>query len=445
MEGGEIMSNSLNKTLYINDIALSDYNIYCSSDTYLNAPQIDYTEYQIPARTGTLIQYNKRLNNVVRNFSCICRKDDAKDAIDELKKLLYMNTGYVKLASDYEPNFYQYGYFAEDLQIQYIINEDVAIFDLIFSCNPKKFIDTINNYFLSKSYLREVNVVNAYSDYRLKKMIDSQYNIYGYNRYSFFTRKSLGSINPNTNFQISSIYYKGNRNNEQRTLDCSNGILCFKDSNGNNIKYYYFDSIPFTVTSPAFESNAYIYTPFNFELLENAGILNRTLRIYINEDNVLVGDFADIPIELFDDVYKLRMDMSISNLSKPAYIADFSYSENAGYFFSNKFIICFDYVSFANDDEFKNSIAGLIENDSSNELHLYFDIEQQFAYASTLPESDIKIPFNKYITIYKLPMNKALNYKSLIFASYDGFVILDEDYLKINTESIEIYYQGWKL
>lgn len=129
----------MNKTLYINDTALSDYGIYCSSDTYLNAPSIDYSEYMIPARTGNIIQDNKRLNNVIRVFSCFCKKETVNDSIDDLKKLIYSNRGNLKIASDYEPNIYQYGYFHEEMVIRPIIHEDVAIFELNFNCNPKKY------------------------------------------------------------------------------------------------------------------------------------------------------------------------------------------------------------------------------------------------------------------------------------------------------------------
>ena len=149
---------SMNKTLYINDIALSDYGIYCSSDTYLNAPSIDYSEYQIPARTGTLIQYNKRLNNVLRVFSCICRKETYKQSIDDLKKLIYSNVGYVKLESDYESDVYQYGYYADELNFEIVEHEEVVMFELTFSCNPMKYFKDTATY---EFHHLETEVVSA--------------------------------------------------------------------------------------------------------------------------------------------------------------------------------------------------------------------------------------------------------------------------------------------
>ena len=58
------------KNLYINNTNIGTYGIYISSDTILNSPQIDYKEYSVPGRTGNIIQYNNRLDNVVRKFTC---------------------------------------------------------------------------------------------------------------------------------------------------------------------------------------------------------------------------------------------------------------------------------------------------------------------------------------------------------------------------------------
>ena len=123
----------------INGTSLSSFGIYLTSDTYLNSPAIDYTEYNVPARNGNIILDNKRLGNVVRKFSCYV-KDSPETAITSLKKLIYANRGYVKLESDYDSLTYQMGYLAQDIEFSPFQKGSVLTvnFDLYFSCMPQK-------------------------------------------------------------------------------------------------------------------------------------------------------------------------------------------------------------------------------------------------------------------------------------------------------------------
>ena len=153
------------KNLYLTDTSLGTYGIYISSDTYLDAPQIDYVEYQVPGRTGNAILDRNRLNNVIRRFDCYIPEGTNIDTtLDSLKKLLYLNRGYVKLSSDYEPSRYQYGYLAQELNVK-PFNLKTAEFSLYFSCVPKKYSTAnsahdathaeVNNYLTS--YFRNDN------------------------------------------------------------------------------------------------------------------------------------------------------------------------------------------------------------------------------------------------------------------------------------------------
>ena len=128
------------KQLYINGIGTGDYGIYISSDSYLNAPAPDYEAYQVPGRSGDLLQWNKRLNNIARKFTCYI-PDDAQANFDEFKRMLYTNTGYLEISSDYEPDTYQRGYLADEIEAEPFLKDDVLriTFDLIFSCEPQKY------------------------------------------------------------------------------------------------------------------------------------------------------------------------------------------------------------------------------------------------------------------------------------------------------------------
>lgn len=131
------------KQLYINGTPTGDFGIYISSDTYLSAPAIDYTAHQVPGRSGDLLQYNKRLNNIVRKFDCYIPRDVVAN-FEDFKKLLYSNIGYVTLTSDYDPDTFQRGYLAEELEaVPFQTGENLtAQFTLYFSCQPQKYFKT---------------------------------------------------------------------------------------------------------------------------------------------------------------------------------------------------------------------------------------------------------------------------------------------------------------
>lgn len=138
------------KNLYINDTNIGSYGIYISSDTILDSPQIDYTEYEIPARNGNVIQYNNRLKNMVRKFTCyIPSMENVNTALKNLKYILYRNPGYLKIASDYESGLYQYGYLAQEIKVNPFDEYKIATFDLYFSCQPYKYFTNDDLYSFS--------------------------------------------------------------------------------------------------------------------------------------------------------------------------------------------------------------------------------------------------------------------------------------------------------
>lgn len=131
------------KTLSINDVDLSTFGIFLQSETYLSAPSFDYVEYAVPARDGNLLSYNKRMNNIIRRFDCLI-KDNVQSGMDALKNLIYSNAGYLKLATSYEPDVYQEGYLAQEIEVTPFMKDSAlsAQFSLYFSCKPQKYFNT---------------------------------------------------------------------------------------------------------------------------------------------------------------------------------------------------------------------------------------------------------------------------------------------------------------
>lgn len=135
------------KQLYINGVGTGTYGIYISSDTYLNAPAPDLVAHPVPGRSGDLVQWNKRLNNVVRKFDCYI-PDTVQVNFDGFKKMLYSNIGYVEITSDYESDTYQMGYLAEEIAAEPFLKDGLlrASFSLYFSCKPQKYFKSTSTY-----------------------------------------------------------------------------------------------------------------------------------------------------------------------------------------------------------------------------------------------------------------------------------------------------------
>ena len=128
------------KQLYINGTGTGTFGIYIASDTYLNAPAPDYTAHQVPGRSGDLVQWNKRLENIIRKFECFIPNQAAAN-YDDFKKLLYSQIGYIEITSDYDPDTYQRGYLAQEIEAEpFRTDNNLNItFELYFSCEPQKY------------------------------------------------------------------------------------------------------------------------------------------------------------------------------------------------------------------------------------------------------------------------------------------------------------------
>lgn len=153
------------KQLYINGVGTGQFDIYISSDTFLNSPEIAYEAYEVPALDGSLLKYDKRLNNVIRRFDCFC-KSNVNVNIAQLKKLLYSNRGYMRIESDYDPNYYQMGYLAEGIEFTPFDASGAyeVQFSLYFSCKPTKLYKTTTPFTTTAIKYGQISAIYSRND-----------------------------------------------------------------------------------------------------------------------------------------------------------------------------------------------------------------------------------------------------------------------------------------
>ena len=270
----------MKKNLYINDINIGDYGIYISSDTYLNGPMIDYTEFQAPARDGNLILDNKRLNNVIRKFDCYIPDNyDLEGGLNKLKKLIYSLRGYFKIVSDYDPDVYQYGYFAEELNVEPFTTKS-AHFSLYFSCLPQRWIVENNDIVIGDVLMPfYANGYVSNNDPLLMQVLAKAKNNYNV-PYGWLLEMFDGGVvfDPNTtyNFQSSSSLNK-------------EYILCLRCVKGYDVWYEYVNEISdynldFTYKTPNINVSAmelYVLMPISD--------INVDIEVVVNGDYELVN------------------------------------------------------------------------------------------------------------------------------------------------------------
>jgi hypothetical protein len=132
----------------------SAWGIYVSSDTFLSSPSFDYNEYSVPAKNGSLISYNKRMNNIIRRFDCYINAS-VDSNLSALKKYVYTHPGYLYIKSDYDTECYMLGYLAQEMEVT-PFNRDgnySAQFSLYFSCRPQKIKDDSGTESITALYL----------------------------------------------------------------------------------------------------------------------------------------------------------------------------------------------------------------------------------------------------------------------------------------------------
>lgn len=384
---------TLGKTESLNpdEFFSSEFNgIYVSSDTYLNSPSFDYKEYQIPSRTGNVIQYNNRLNNVIRKLDCYIDSEHANvdSALLLLKRFLYRNSGYIMIRTNYDANgIYQYGYLAQDITIEPFNQGQVVNFSLYFSCIPCKFYDGYKNGSLTVG-----------RQYTLKSVLDADVQWLKDNS-SYDVYSPLGMFvltDPQTIIGGASNTVKVTRNGK---------YLALYEYSRNTDEYRFIadgiGELNETFTAQYSASSIRVLTPiehYRIDLADRVGYFQVTYKINSNIEtatefymtvNYESSDNNAFGFEQFeDDITSFRYSLA----SSPTLTDTLS---NV-YYFINGMIVYFDINQFVNDytDEW---IRENLWTYTSSESLLRIDIDLINKTAEFVNDN-IRFDMSKYIT-----------------------------------------------
>lgn len=129
-------------TFTFNGCLSSSYNVFVIGTSDSELPVYDYNVESIEGVTRDIHISNKRLKNKDVVYHCLCTQNAAEN-VSRFLGLLMMDNIYGKLEDTIHPEYYKMGTYAGGTKQRFYGSNDVSTFDVIFNCDPRKFL--INN------------------------------------------------------------------------------------------------------------------------------------------------------------------------------------------------------------------------------------------------------------------------------------------------------------
>lgn len=118
----------------------SEFSFYILNPSGFNAPEEDYSTYEVPGRSGDLHISNGRKKNVTLTYHCVMECVEAMQEFIELRSKLGTVSGYQKLTESYLPSYFWLAKF-KGIKAN-TITPTKAVFELSFTCIPKLYLES---------------------------------------------------------------------------------------------------------------------------------------------------------------------------------------------------------------------------------------------------------------------------------------------------------------
>ena len=123
--------------LIINGRNLKDFGLYAFGNSRHKFPERDVESVEIPGRTGNLTIDKGRWKNIEIEYS-VAIVNEAEFKVDELRAFLLSLSGYVRIESTFEPEYYRMGRLIGTPTPK--AYKEAATITLTFDCQPQKFL-----------------------------------------------------------------------------------------------------------------------------------------------------------------------------------------------------------------------------------------------------------------------------------------------------------------
>lgn len=103
------------------------------------SPVKDYTVESVPGRSGDILLYNKRFQNVAHTYDCIIYEDFDLN-YNELRSFLLSRDGYCRLTDTIHPDEFYHAYIGDAIQPRITRDRDMGKFTLTFMRKPQRWL-----------------------------------------------------------------------------------------------------------------------------------------------------------------------------------------------------------------------------------------------------------------------------------------------------------------
>lgn len=132
-------------TFTFNGYSSASYNIYVIGTNDAELPDFDYSARSIEGLTRDMHTSNKRLKNKNVVYHCFCTQNAAEN-VSRFLGILMSDSIYGKIEDTIHPEYYKVGTYAGGTTPKFYGSNDVSTFDLIFDCDPRKFLKNNGDY-----------------------------------------------------------------------------------------------------------------------------------------------------------------------------------------------------------------------------------------------------------------------------------------------------------
>ena len=164
--------------LYVDGVDLSTFGVYISGAGTYSAPEKEYNWYDVPARNGAVLGYERRLSNIRVTYRCGIYTNFEQN-ISDLRNFLLSRNGLVRISDTYHPDEFRQGVYAGPFEPTITRKLDAGQFDLSFDCQPQRWL-TSGETVINKTGIGNITVTNP-TQFEAKPFL----RVYGYGTVDF--------------------------------------------------------------------------------------------------------------------------------------------------------------------------------------------------------------------------------------------------------------------
>lgn len=129
--------------LIFGGVKSSDYGIYISGEALYDAPKRDVEAVTVPGRNGEIMLDKGRWQNITVTYPAFTYSPTYASFISSIatfRNAIASKVGYQRLEDTFNTGEYRMGAFVDGVDVNPIMYNSGATFDLVFNCKPQRFL-----------------------------------------------------------------------------------------------------------------------------------------------------------------------------------------------------------------------------------------------------------------------------------------------------------------